>query len=114
MEIVKSEANSKRIRFSIIIHGTEVARAFLYLINNNLHSEPYGLVEDVFVEPELRQQGIGSKLIKDIIAEARKQGCYKLIATSRHKKTKVHELYEKFGFQDHGKEFRMNFEKGNL
>ncbi len=108
MEILKNDSSSKAIKFSIVLHGTEVARAFLYLINNNLHQEPYGLMEDLFVEPEVRHQGIGTKLIKEIIEEARKQGCYKLIATSRHKRINIHKLYERFGFQDHGKEFRMN------
>jgi len=37
-------------------------------------------------------------------------GCYKLIATSRTSRPKVHELYQRLGFENHGVEFRMNFD----
>jgi len=32
-----------------------------------------------------------------------------LIATSRHARQRVHALYARLGFTDHGKEFRMDF-----
>ena len=51
---------------------------------------------------------MGSKLITAAIAEAKKQNCYKLICTSRYGKPEVHALYGKFGFKDHGKEFRLD------
>jgi hypothetical protein len=35
-------------------------------------------------------------------------GCYMLIATSRHSRPKVHDLYRRLGFEDHGIEFRMD------
>ncbi|MBT6401978.1 GNAT family N-acetyltransferase [Candidatus Woesearchaeota archaeon] len=104
------EQESKSIKFSIKRHGTEVARASLFLISNDLHNKHYGLMEDVFVEPEFRGQGLGTQLSNSIVEEAKKLGCYKLIATSRHTREKVHSLYLKLGFIDHGKEFRMNFE----
>ena len=104
------EQESKSIRFSIKKHGTEVARASLFLISSDLHQRHYGLMEDVFVEPEFRGQGLGTQLSSAVIEEAKRLGCYKLIATSRHTREKVHELYLTLGFQDHGKEFRMNFE----
>ena len=44
-----------------------------------------------------------------LIEEAKNQGCYKLICTSRNSKPRVHSLYEKIGFKDWGKEFRIDF-----
>jgi len=35
-------------------------------------------------------------------------GCYKLVATSRASRPRVHELYERLGFENYGVEFRMN------
>lgn len=99
----------KGIKISMEENGKEVARATLYLMSNDLHPEPFGLMEDVFVDEELRGQGIGSELVNQIIEEARKENCYKLVATSRHSREKVHELYEKLGFKNHGIEFRMDF-----
>ncbi|KKW42612.1 MAG: hypothetical protein UY92_C0005G0034 [Candidatus Magasanikbacteria bacterium GW2011_GWA2_56_11] len=83
--------------------------ALLVVIANERHAEPYGLMENVYVEREHRGKGIGTKLVELVISEAKERGCYKLLATSRHGKPEVHTLYERFGFANHGVEFRMNF-----
>lgn len=109
MKIQQTELNSTGIKFFINREGKEVARGYLYLIENDLHSQPYGLMEDVFVAEELRGQGYGTKIITAIMEEAKKRGCYKLLGTSRYGRENVHKLYEKLGFQDRGKEFRLDF-----
>jgi GNAT superfamily N-acetyltransferase len=109
MEMKEKEAKSSGIKFFIEIDGVEVGRAFLYLMHNDLHEEPFGLVEDVFVDEKCRGQGIGTKLVNKIIESAKEHNCYKLICTSRHSREKVHKLYKKIGFTNHGLEFRMNF-----
>lgn len=82
--------------------------AILVVIVNERHDEPYGLLENVYVEIEYRGKGVGTKLVNLVIDEARARGCYKIIATSRHSKLEVHALYKKYGFEDHGIEFRMD------
>ena len=109
MNIKKKEVETKSIKLSIEHEGKEVARAHLFLIQNQLHDEPYGLMEDVFVEESMRGKGLGSKIISELIETAKKSGCYKLICTSRNSNERVHELYQKKGFEQHGLEFRMNF-----
>jgi GNAT superfamily N-acetyltransferase len=52
----------------------------------------------------------GPALVTEVIAAAREAGCYKLIATSRASRPKVHELYERLGFANYGLEFRMNLD----
>ena len=89
--------------------GKEIGRAFLYILKNDLHKKPFGLLEDVFVKEEYRSQGLGGKLVKAAIAEAKKRKCYKLIATSRNSKQGLHSYYQKFGFKIHGIELRMDF-----
>jgi GNAT superfamily N-acetyltransferase len=59
----------------------------------------------------MRGQGIGTELLNQVIQEAKKQGCYKLIATSRYGRDQVHKMYEKIGFQNFGVEFKMYFDK---
>jgi len=110
MDIVTIEAARKCTgeRLSIKRGGKEVARAFLYILGNDLHQEPFGLMEDVYVDVSLRGKSIGSFLIVKVIERARALGCYKLIATSRHVRHKVHELYLKLGFVNYGVEFRMD------
>ena len=91
------------------VDGVEVAHAYLYLMRNDLHKEPFGLMEDVFVDESQRGNGLGTQLVNEIVATARQNGCYKLIATSRDSRPKVHELYRRLGFSDHGREFRIDF-----
>ena len=104
----KREFSSKGIRISIDQDGQEVGRAYLFLITNDLHEEPYGLMEDVFVDESVRGQGIGTRLVETVIDEARQQNCYKLIGQSRYGRERVHELYTRLGFKDHGKNFRID------
>jgi GNAT superfamily N-acetyltransferase len=96
-------------RLSISKGGTEVARAFVYVLQNNLHDQPFALLEDVYVEEAHRGDMLGTHIIKAAIKIAQKLNCYKLVATSRHERERVHRLYRELGFIDHGIEFRINF-----
>jgi GNAT superfamily N-acetyltransferase len=109
MDILRTAAKCEGVRLSIDRDGKQAARAFLFLMWNALHEAPFGLLEDVYVDESLRGQKLGTEVVKAVIAEAKARGCYKLIATSRHARPRVHDLYIKLGFKDHGKEFRMNF-----
>lgn len=108
MEINRQEIKSEAIKFVAEKDGKTAGRAYLYLIYNGLHSEPYGFLEDVFIEESYRRQGIGGELVNVVIDEAKRLGCYKLIGTSRNARSEVHEFYKKLGFEDYGKEFRMD------
>ncbi len=109
MEIKKTEKQSKAIKLEMEEGGRVVGRAFLYLIYNDLHTEPYGLLEDVFVEENGRGKGIGTALVKEVIREAKERGCHRLIACSRYSRPEVHQWYIGLGFEDYGKEFKMEF-----
>lgn len=111
MEIKKSEMSAQGIKFIAEENGQTIGWALLYMIQNDRHDEPYGLLENVFVEPEFRSKGIGRQLLETAIAEAKSRGCYKLLGTSRHSNTAAHKFYEKFGFQNWGVEFRMNLKE---
>lgn len=108
MEIKQENKDSQAVKIIAEDNGKIVGRAYLYLIYNDLHKEPYGFLEDVFVDENQRGKGTGTKLVKSIIAEAKKRGCYKLVATSRKSREQIHKWYIKFGFEDYGCEFRMN------
>jgi GNAT superfamily N-acetyltransferase len=106
-QINKKEVRSSGVKFFIEKDGKEVARAFLYTMNNDLHKEPFGLLEDLFVDESLRGQGIGTELLNMVISEAKNLCCYKLVATSRYEREGVHKMYEKAGFEKFGIEFKM-------
>jgi len=109
MEFKKNIIKSEAIKITAEENGKVMGRAFLYLIKNDLHDKPYGLLEDVFVEEEARGGGLGTKLVQAVIDEVKVHGCYKLIATSRESREGVHNWYEKIGFKKYGIEFRMDF-----
>lgn len=108
MEIQAQAVEAEGIKFSIA-ETEEVARAYLYLMHNSLHQEPFGLLEDVYVAETHRGKGLGTKLVRQVIQTAKERGCYKLIATSRTSRPKVHKLYQDLGFKERGLEFRLDF-----
>jgi len=108
MNYKTTEKTSRAIKIFVEVEGAEIARAYIYIIFNGLHDDPYALLEDVFVAEGHRGQGHGKEIIKAVVEEAKKQGCYKLIGTSRYEREKVHKLYLDLGFEDYGKEFRIN------
>ena len=108
MQVHKKEGTSRRIKVEVKKEDKTIAWAFLYLITNERHNEPYGLMENVFVMEQFRGRGIGAQLVKEVIKEAKKQSCYKLIGQARHVNQRAHQLYTEFGFKNHGLNFRMN------
>ena len=109
-KINKKIVKSYGINFFVKKEGKEVARAFLYVMKNSLNKKPFGYLEDLFVDETLRGQGIGTELLNKVITEAKKIGCYKLVATSRYEREAVHKMYEKNGFKKFGTEFKMYIE----
>lgn len=108
-KIQQTSSVCQGIKLFITQDGQEVGRAFLYIMANDLHKQPFGLLEDVYIDETKRGQGLGTALVQAVIALAQEHQCYKLIATSRYERPRVHELYVRLGFTDWGKEFRMNF-----
>ncbi len=88
--------------------GKELARARLYFHENDLHERPYAYVEDVFVDPTARGQHLADRIMQELVTEARRRNCYKIVAGSRYDRPWVHKIYLNLGFADHGKEFRMD------
>lgn len=108
-KISRKSVEAKGIKFFIENDGKEIARAFLYIMKNDLKEQPFGYLEDLFVDETLRGQGIGTQLLNNVILKAKELGCYKLVATSRHERESVHKMYEKNGFKNFGIEFKMYF-----
>ena len=111
MNIKQTEKTTVGIKIFVEENGVELGRAWLYLIYNDLHTEPYGLLEDVFVKEDVRGKGVGNKLLEKVISQAREKKCYKIIGTSRMSRDMVHEWYKRLGFREYGLEFRMDLNK---
>ena len=107
VKINKKSVKSYGIKFFVKNGKKEVARAFLYIMKNDLKGDVFGYLEDLFVDEDMRGQGIATELLKAVIAKAKEIGCYKLVATSRYEREAVHKFYEKYGFKNFGIEFKM-------
>lgn len=103
-----SEIGVRGVRLVAKNNDQEIARAVIYFLKNELHSQPFGFIEDVYVDEVFRGRGIGSALVKELVNIAKANECYKIIMTSRYANEKVHKLYNKLGFMNWGKEFRMD------
>ena len=112
MQIEYLKKESSYFRISLTNNAKEeIGHAYLFLIQNDLHQEPYGFMEDVFIEEKFRGQGYGKQLVDALIQKAKDSSCYKLLGTSRNSREKVHQFYEKLGFTWWGKEFRLNLKE---
>lgn len=111
MEIKQKKVGFFGIKITLEDKGKEIGRVFLYLMHNDLHKEPFGLVEDVFVKEEFRGRGHGTMLVQAAIEAAKENKCYKLLCTSRYGRDDIHKWYESLGFKNHGVEFRIDLKK---
>lgn len=100
--------DSVSIKIKAQENGKVLGWVYLYVLKNGRHDEPFGLVENLYVNPETRGQGVGTKLVEAVITEAKRQGCYKLIGTSRNSRPELQKFYTRFGFEVWGVEYRMN------
>ncbi|MFH1187756.1 MAG: GNAT family N-acetyltransferase [bacterium] len=108
MKIKTKKIKTQGIKISVEIKKKEVARAYLYILSNYPEQKPYGFLAEVSVDENLRGKGVGTKLLNKIIEEAKKNKCYKIVATSRSSRSKVHKFYEYLGFKNVGYEFRID------
>ena len=62
MQLRTKEISASGVKIVLEENGQNVGRGFLYLLHNDLHQEPFGLMEDVFVEEAFRGKGYGEKI----------------------------------------------------
>jgi len=109
MEIKKEiKRDSFAVRITLLENEQTIGWAHIFIKFQDRHNEPYAYLENMYVEPGFQSKGYGTKIVQLAIEEAKKQGCYKIIGTSKHHKTRVHEFYEKNGFVKYGYAFRRD------
>lgn len=97
MAVAVSEHKSRALRISVTDEqGREVAFCFLVFVYNS--KGVYALLEDVFVVPDKRHEGIGTQLVRAALDCARQQGCYTLLATVNKRRPYLKAWYQRLGF----------------
>ena len=75
---LKRDGFGKRSRFEPLLafhDGKAVAYAFIFETYSSFLAKPTLYLEDIFVLPEYRGRGIGLKLFRHCIAEAKRRNC---------------------------------------
>lgn len=58
-----------------------------------------GTIEDIIVSEKYRGQGLGQKLVEELIAIAKEKNLLKIKLTSNHQREAARNLYRKLGFE---------------
>src|SRR5262245_20799269 len=66
--------------------------------NLTRNARPYALIENVITHADYRRRGIGSAVIRDIVARCWERGCYKVMLMSGAARAEAHRFYESLGF----------------
>lgn len=69
---------------------------------------PIAELDELYVDPNQRQHGIGKELMTRVEATAREQGCYRLYIASHFKHEIGHKFYEAIGYDKYGYHFLKN------
>jgi len=100
-------ADPRQRLFVVEREGRLLASAALVVVPNVTHGgRPYAIVESVVVDEAARGSGVGTRLMRHIIARARDDGCYKIALTSRKHRVDAHRFYARLGFEATSEGFR--------
>ncbi|MPR35671.1 GNAT family N-acetyltransferase [Salmonirosea aquatica] len=62
------------------------------------HAAPVGEIQEMYVKPELRSQGIGQRLVEAVKTFSHQRGADQLEVTSNQIRRDTHRFYEREGF----------------
>jgi|SRR5579871_2262826 len=104
--IFQKRLREKIMTYVALIEGRVVGTATLIAEQKFIHSGGVvGHVEDVATHPDYQNLGIGAALIQQLIEEAERFGCYKLVLQC---KPELMRFYEKAGFREWTKNMRLD------
>lgn len=111
---ILSEILSTRGRYLLVggCGGESIAGTADMIVVPNLsrHGRSWAVVENVVVDPRYRRRGIARALMGELIAQAQRDGCYKLELVSAARRKEAHALYESLGFDAAVRGFRRYLE----
>lgn len=72
------------------------------------YPKPIAELDEMYVDPNFRRQGIGNELMQAVEKRARELGCYRLYIESQYKHEQGHKFYESLGYKNYGYHFLKN------
>ena len=72
------------------------------------YPKPIAELDELFIDPSYRKQGIGRKLMNQVEEKARDLGCHRAYIESNYKYKEGHAFYESLGYTNYGYHFLKN------
>lgn len=83
----------------VAVDGDEVLGFGSLVIYQRLRGGKTGILEDIVAAPSFRRSGVGSLIVAELLAHARRQGCFKVFLEANDESEL---FYTKFGFERRG------------
>jgi len=107
-EIYKLKLQDKNNYYIAAVDEENVIGLLISELQEKLHREkPQLFIEDLLVEENRRNNGIGTLLIDNAIKYAKEKNCEVIELTSYKDNFKAHKFYEKNGFINHSIKFKL-------
>jgi len=98
-EIFENDIENKRKEYLLANIGNEVVGICSVRFNDDWHYLKTATIDELIVNKDFRNRGIGRQLLDKACEVAREKGCYRIELHSNIKRTVAHEFYEKYGFE---------------
>ncbi len=97
--LAEIDADPHNLLYVVDHDGVVVATAFLTLCLDPMFGrQPYAVLENVVVDPGLRQRGIGAALLRHIEACCRARQCSKIMLLSNARRPRAHDFFTRMGY----------------
>lgn len=106
-EIFKKIKSDKNYKIYVAVFDSKVVgTATIFIEQKFIHDGgKVGHIEDVAIRKKYKDKGIGQRIVKALVAYAKKQGCYKTILDCTDD---LIPFYEKIGFKRHSSSMRFD------
>jgi len=106
-EIFKKIKSDKNYKIYVAVFDSKVVgTATIFIEQKFIHDGgKVGHIEDVAIRKKYKDKGIGQRIVKALVAYAKKQGCYKTILDCADD---LIPFYEKIGFKRHSSSMRFD------
>lgn len=98
-------ASDLLIYLGTFVEGTLAATCHAVIVPNLSRGvRPYAIIENVGTLATHRRRGLGSVVLRAIIAQCWEAGCYKIMLASGMQRSGAHAFYAALGFDAHAKQ----------
>lgn len=110
VKIIEREIDPRGVRISINDEaGTEIAHAYVFILCNDFHDDPFAFVGEVMIakSDRLQEQRIAKELKQKIMEVIKYHCCYEIIACDQNVRTRTRQFYQDMDFVSNGRQLKL-------